>query len=76
MSQANEYTGKKYKCKSLVEINQSNWASNFKVGKKYNELKNNNLPCSVLMLEPSGKNWELTGLYVDACQFELITNEN
>lgn len=75
MSKPNEYTGNKYKCNSLVEINESNWNSNFKLGETYNELKNDNLPIHVLMLEPKGEKWKMIGIYVDASQFELVRDE-
>lgn len=75
MAKQNVYTGKKYKCKSLVEINEFNWNSKFKVGETYNELKNENLPLHILMLELKGENWKLIGIYVDSCQFELVRDE-
>ncbi len=74
MSSKNEYTGKKYRCIGLEENNKSNWEQYFYVGDEVNEIKNDNLPFGVLMLEP--KHWNLVGIYVDANQFELVEDEN
>ena len=72
MSEKNFYTGRKYKCLSTVEINKRNWSHKFKVGQIYNEIENKNLPGFLLMLEPKGEKWNLIGLYVDSCQFEIV----